>query len=887
MPNTDEQRQRGRHNRRQQVNKAKPHKRHCDTHPEEGTVQRNTHDRPHPEQLAQGRPCSVSKKSQGLRLLALLGEVAMSQGAPASKAASATALPTTFGAAGAGMLSASTLSLKPPSALLEAAMSELLPSNDPLDQAGFDAVEYINKLFPDAASLGALDETMARLQASMAATEEEIVKQVRRQSLATAKGKRELQQAKLSVEDLFKQIAEIKEKAQRSERMVEEVTRDIRSLDYAKKNLTASITTLKRLNMLVTGVAQLRAMAGKRQYREVGALLQAVASLSVCFEDFQHVPKIAEAKKQFEALQEECSNLVYSEFEALDHHAPTPAYFADLCVVVEALGRSNRLQFMSWFVKDRLLDYEQQFREGEEVAKLDNIKTRFQWLRRELQFYTEHFEHTFPASWDMPQLLCEEFCLVTKERLGAVLQSMKAGGTLSVRTVIDTMKATIAFEKELNKRFGASGAGGGSGSGSRKSSVPVMAPRSTSPAMDQEVMLAEQKAKQNPFSPEALKLKWKKFQQDKAQQPASEEAAQPCTRFSRIVSDAFEPYLDIYVAFEEKEMANTMGRLSKQPDVFEDRNMVFESSQIMFDQFREVMDTCTSLSRGSAFLQISELFRSNLRIYSDYLIGKLPRLETGGAIKLKEGDEKTVCFVINTAEYCTSNVEALAETVKNHIDPTMAGKVEMAVEQDRFQTVVARGMQALVRALETRVVMSAFAKMQKQNWSGQDSVVVESEYVALVDQIVREGGAVSKWLSKSRFSFFCDSFANSFIPRLREAILSLRLVNEVGAEQLLLDVAHVKTTLDALPKQGGDRVPARYKRIVQKEIGRLERLVKVMLTPKDGAVIAESYLEMVPKGNAHELGRILELRGIAKPGPYLERYERDKDKAEKERPDKK
>ncbi len=44
--------------------------------------------------------------------------------------------------------------------------------------------------------------------------------------------------------------------------------------------------------------------------KKVGALLQAVASLSLCFEDFKHIPKIAEAKSQFEALKEECSNLV-------------------------------------------------------------------------------------------------------------------------------------------------------------------------------------------------------------------------------------------------------------------------------------------------------------------------------------------------------------------------------------------------------------------------------------------------------------------------------------------------------------------------------------------------------------------------------------------------
>jgi hypothetical protein len=706
---------------------------------------------------------------------------------------------------------------------------------------------------------------MTRLKSNMVRTDEEILKQVRYQSLASAKGKRELEQAKQSIDDLFKQIVEIKDKAEKSERMVEEVCRDIKSLDYAKKNLTVSITTLKRLNMLVTGVSQLRTMAGKRRYKEVGSLLQAVTSLSACFDDFQHIPKIAESKKQFHELEEECSNLVYSEFEGLDHHAPTPAYFSDLCVVIEALGRTQRLHFMSWFVKDRLLDYEQTFKEGEEISRLENIKSRFQWLQRELSFYFEHFESTFPASWEMPQLLCEEFCLVSKEKLGKILEDMKINNNLSVRSLIDTMKATIFFEKELNKKF----AGGKS---SNMNEAMLSASNINTPKQDQEQLMAEQNAKLNPFSPEALKLKWKKFQEEKSQgQNASAGGGDmvplaPCTRFNRIISDAFEPYLDIYVDFEAKEMETMMNRFNKQ-DSFEDRNMVFESSQVMFDQFKEVMDTCTSLSRGYAFLKISHLFREQLKIYSDFILGKLPR-SLDGPVKLKEGDEKIICFVINTAEYCTSNVEALSETIKQHLDQEYLGKfVEFASEQDRFQTVVARGMLSLVKALETKIVLTAFAKMQKQNWTELDHVVVESGYVALIDQQIRETVVIyHKFLSKSRFNFFCDNFSNSFIPKYKESILQLKSVDDVGAEQLLLDVAHVKSILDGMPKQGNvDRVPSRYKRIVQKEISKLERLLKVMLTPKDGLVVMSTYLEMMgAKANTAELSKVLDLKGILK-----------------------
>lgn len=296
----------------------------------------------------------------------------------------------------------------------------------------------------------------------------------------------------------------------------------------------------------------------------------------------------------------------------------------------------------------------------------------------------------------------------------------------------------------------------------------------------------------------------------------------------------FESYLDIYVAFEDKEMQQTMSAITK-ADTFEDRNMVFSSSQSMFDQFKSVMDTCVGLSRGAAFFQVSEMFRTYLRHYGDYLMGKLPRqLESNNPVKLKDGEEKTLCFVVNTAEYCTSNVEALTEQIRQGIETELVSKVDLSAEQDRFQTVVARGMQALVRALESRIA-PALLRMQKLNWSTWEAVVDQSEYVGMIETEVRECSAVyHKWLSKSRFPSFCDFFADSFIPKLRESIYACKLISEVGAEQLLLDMAHLKQILEGLPRQGqmADRVPARYKRIVQKDVHKIERLLKVLLTPK-------------------------------------------------------
>lgn len=74
-------------------------------------------------------------------------------------------------------------------------------------------------------------------------------------------------------------MRDIKTKAEQSEQMVHEICRDIKSLDYAKRHLTQTITALKRLQMLVTAVEQLGVMARERMYSEASSLLQARCSI--------------------------------------------------------------------------------------------------------------------------------------------------------------------------------------------------------------------------------------------------------------------------------------------------------------------------------------------------------------------------------------------------------------------------------------------------------------------------------------------------------------------------------------------------------------------------------------------------------------------------------
>ena len=61
--------------------------------------------------------------------------------------------------------------------------------------------------------------------------------------------------------------------------MVSEITRDIKQLDQAKKNLTSTITTLNHLHIVLGGVDDLENITKKRDYAKAANLLQGVSNV--------------------------------------------------------------------------------------------------------------------------------------------------------------------------------------------------------------------------------------------------------------------------------------------------------------------------------------------------------------------------------------------------------------------------------------------------------------------------------------------------------------------------------------------------------------------------------------------------------------------------------
>jgi hypothetical protein len=248
---------------------------------------------------------------------------------------------------------------------LETAIAEVLPSDDPLDSLDFDPIEYINNLFPDEANLGEgrLEEFVVSLKHRINDTQDQITKDVRDFSCTRARTEMAVRQAQDSMHELFGKIKAIEEKANQSESIVQEICRDIKSLDFAKKNLTLSIQALRNLHMLTSAVEQLARMVEERQWRDAASLLKAINDLLSLFKDFENVSKIADLTAQVNRYKQQIKTQVFGDFQALVPSSPllsdrtTQQRLRDECLCIDVLQPEVKTEILSWFSKTLLQPY--------------------------------------------------------------------------------------------------------------------------------------------------------------------------------------------------------------------------------------------------------------------------------------------------------------------------------------------------------------------------------------------------------------------------------------------------------------------------------------------------------------------------------------------------
>ncbi|KAK9479498.1 Vps53-like protein [Lipomyces japonicus] len=652
---------------------------------------------------------------------------------------------------------------------------------DPLDQAGYDPLSHLLEIFSARDSLAQLSEIQNHVSQYGFGLDEKIAELLQEQAAAEPSVQR-VAKAHNELTSIFSHIEIVRERAVIAEEVITGMTVDIRKLDETKKNLTKSMTMLKRLQMLMTANEQLTVFAKDREYKEAAQLLEAVIELVTYFKSYRSITQIAALSRNIAELQRNLSEQVIADFETAiegrkpEFYSERPTVLLEGCMVMDALGESYKQRLTTWYCNIQLKEYRNIFRGSDEAGSLDNISRRYSYLKRMLKSLEPQIAQMFPSSWKVDEHLCRLFCEITRDDYKSNLA--RNAKNLNVDFLLKALEETMEFEQFLEKRF---------------ASNPKLLP---------DVDLTDKNASN--------------------------------LVFGRAISEAFEPYLGLWVDSQDRKLGALVTQYSNQmllsPNSDDETPLqVLPSSIDLFLFYRQTLTQSSKISTGSELLKLSRIFAKYLQQYADRtlaarIIDKVTTLQ----------DVKMTCLIISTANYCHTTADQLEQRIIEVIDAQLKSDVNFESEKDAFLAVASNAVQSLVRKIENDT-KPAWREMINYNWGRLDAVGDQSAYVTELVKFTEIGvRQVIEQMNKDLYvRSYCDRIVETTVNMFLANISKCKPMTEICAEQMLLDCYVLKKCLVKLPvlTQSADVQPSTsYVNLVNRATGRLESVLKAILT---------------------------------------------------------
>lgn len=704
---------------------------------------------------------------------------------------------------------------------LDALAMKLFPSTDPFDAPGvFNVVPLLNARFPDLGSLDYLEIYSNELKQRLVVVDDEIHRAVRVHARSAAESRAELAAARNAVTELTERLHAIRQRAGETEKAVKNVSKDVMMLDIAKRNITLTISTLKRLVMLVNACEQLTELASEREYSKTAGLVSAVAELEISFEPMKSLNRIEELLKHKNRIFGDLRQQLIEDFSNRIGAPPPPdaprVDLAGAAETAEALGESVKKELIRSYFAKIFAEYNLNFAPSEtgQFAPLDYAERRFQWLSRMLREHTEKAGLVFPEHWFIPASICAEFCRVSRGHFEFLVKSKAPEPAL----LIQVMSKCVELENDMQRRF--------------------------------EKLFRE--VSQRYLAKVGV---------------VSEEKQQTleCPKFRGMMSDCLEPFLGQWVKSEERSLldyiqtvkqaglsaddiigsdvhgaansgtarsqASSGGSTADQPEATEPR-MVFTSSVEIFTRMKSLVSRCRAASTGQSLADLSVVFKKMVSAYSDHVL----KFRLPNSRNLDENNLETVCAVLGSCEYCKTTAPLLESGVLRVIDGNFKNSVNLKAEVGKLNDLSVDALAMAVACVLGSEVSLGFSSMVSLDWFN-----LEIEGVAGVSPVIPRMNAylarcmrtLVSSLALPEFIKSCEMLAVRLITQINETLSKLRPISQGGAQQLIVDFNNLKQHMIDLPvsSAGFKGSVVQYSSTLTKGFSKIDVLLKALASP--------------------------------------------------------
>lgn len=461
-------------------------------------------------------------------------------------------------------------------------INEIVPATDEIDLSDFQLINFINSQFKTEQSLANIDTTIDTMQAQVDLVQENIRTLLKDQILTSSEGEESLTESMRIIRQLFGEVTGIKTRAENTEEIVKEITRDIKQLDCAKTNLTTSITILNHLRMLVDGVETLQKLTELRIYNEIMNPLEAVIEVNSHFQSYHDIPQIKQLSNSLEKIKTDLAEQILEDFKASfsgkKEKSITFTQLKDACCIASVLDPKVKQNLLSWFLDLQMAEYSQLFHENQDIAWLSKIDKRYSWLKKHLLEFEEKLGFIFPVDWEISEQIAVRFCDVTRNDLANLMKKRRP--EIDVNLLLFAINKTKHFESLLGKRF----------------SGVTLNKKMPEPAAE------------------------------------TEEATNP---FENLICECFQAHLDIYLQSVDKNMKELIDRFIQDEESNskkQDSSNIFPSAADLFVFYKKCLIQCQQFTNTKSLIDMTLLFKKYLREYAKFAESNVPKAFNQGQV---------------------------------------------------------------------------------------------------------------------------------------------------------------------------------------------------------------------------------------------------------------
>ena len=727
---------------------------------------------------------------------------------------------------------------------------EIFGCSGPFDQSGtFDPIAILNKQFPDSNSLSNLESYKSHLNNELKKTEDSIYKSVRLHSRASAESRTDLASAKGAVNELADRVNSIRLRSEETEKAVKHVSKDVMLLDVAKKNITTTIITMKRLVMLVNACEQLTQLASEREYSKTSGLVDAVKELQSYFDPFKGVPRIDELLRhsirifgdlRLQIIEDFNQRLNESNEVPAQSSSRQPSSFLGAFETSEAIGSSLKGDLIESFLSALFRDYQDKFQTSQvsEFDSLDSTDRRFQWLSKCLRDHSERKAYSFPEHWFIPALICQRFCNSTRHHFTLILKTSSSKQPKQIRNpfdpsmIVQIMTKCLELELDMQRRF--------------------------------DKLYREVKARYLAKHPEITEEQQRFFD---------------CYTFKGSMSDCFAYLVPTWLKSEESNIADFINSVRQTGNIadeviglnnpsdyisgsprkeasFKEPRLVFGSSVELFSKLKSLLSKCRAFSTGKELKDCADICSNSLRLY----IRDVLRMRFPSPQNLGEDSLEVICTVIGSCHYIESTTSSLQDSVKEALDDKLKESVSFQEEVKIAAVVSKEGLSFAVACALSSEVAEGFSNMGSLDWKNFDagSVTGVSPVIPRITRYLsRCVRVLASSLTTTDYEEVLGMIAIKLVNDSNECIDTLRPIGEAGAQQLLVDFSSLRTSIAEIPSHAGNLLTQTgiFTKAVNSGFRKIENLLKALASSNatDSIAVVEMLKSLDPTLSAFEL----------------------------------